>query len=664
MRLFTQFIITIVFIALATSASAIPFRPSSSQFIMGTGATEDLFLTGDIGSGAGNPFIKLDSASGKWQFQNAGASVKNFGSGSGSGGSGGINILINASMEDGIEGWTTSGGSLSSQLYVNPSEGDEKYLRFIATTSGQYVEQTFLSFPDKMGTGCMADFWYIQGDSAFTYSIVESGETGTVTDLTEWQKAPTLTAKCPTAGTPLTLRITSTGAGTIDFDTAYLGSNKNISDIEAVEEQMSAFTYVAKAADSTIQFSSGLTGVTEISGDIFTESSNGSTGTLITFSKPADVTLTARMGNSSVQGFWIQLNGNNLTAETTAQSSPVDTGSASVRVLVNSGDVLRVWGSSSTFNQGSMVVTATSRSTKESVFTPEQANFYINVNIGGSSNTVVSAGATPKAVESSSLDMIINEGSAKIPCSGTNVSSGLTCASGSETIGLVFNAPVSGKYKACFSYQTFQGTSGLFTARLGLTDASDSTLLVTGNSLAGTSGSESNSHRLCDTFSVSSGEHAIRLFTAAATSSTTFYTDRLSSSFQRDVNITVELVENNVARPVIQDMVSTRGNRWEVQSCQFTGISSPIPQSDCASWVDVIQNEAVGRTSFQFKAGFDSSKARCWCNEDRAPSSYAGSNSFCQARLNTATNVMYTDLVDTTTNVDANATLFCRFLKD
>ena len=502
MRLFTQFIITIVFIALATSASAIPFRPSSNQFIMGTGTTEDLFLTGDIGSGASNPYIKLDSASGKWQFLNSGASSpKNFGSGSGSGGDGGKNILVNSGTEDGTEGWTTSGGSLSSQLYVNPSEGDERYLRFTATASGQYVEQTFAQFPDRMGTGCMADLWYIQGDNAFTLDIVESGESQQLSDSSSWQKAPTLTTRCPDAGTPFTIRITSTGAGVIDFDNIYLGSNKNISDIPAIEEQMAAFTYVAKASDSTIQFSSGLSGINDISGDIFSESSNGTTGTLITFLKPADVTLTARMGNSSTQGFWIQLNGNNVTAETTAQSAPVDTGSATARLLVNTGDVLRVWGSASTFNQGSMVVTATSRSVKPSVYTPEQAKFFVSAFIVGA-NVPLSTTATPIIPNNANLTLTNTIGSASVACEGASTATGTTCSSGNEQVGIVVNIPISGRVKTCMT--TSIGYTSEGTVRLVMTEDGSDSILGQSSETINNVGSNQTASRLCSYFNIPS----------------------------------------------------------------------------------------------------------------------------------------------------------------
>lgn len=622
---------------------------TGDEATFGDGTNTDKKQIFDTGAGANNPYFGWSSASNALVFNN-GLSEKKIGSGSGGGG-GGINFILNNSFEDAgspILNWANVGGTFSQEDHVNGREGNEKFARFISTIAGQYFESDAVTISDDVGPGCMADFKYNQGGNAFVYEVLKSpyaypadvvSKSGQVGTLTAFDKAPSIVFPCA-GGEQFKFRVTSTGAGTIDADgEVYLGSNKNQADVSAIAEQMAAFTYLGKASDNTVRFTPGIPGVSEVPGEIFTYSDDGTNGTLITLDKAADVTITARLGNTTTQGFWIQLNGSDLTAETTSQSAPVDTGSASVRVLANAGDVLRVWGSSSNFNQGLLVVTAKTRVIKESTFTPEQADFYINVNIGGSGNTVVSPGATPKVPENPNLDMVINKGSATIPCSGTNASTGLTCSSGSESIGVVFNAPVSGKYKACFSYQTFQGTSGLFTARLGLTAPSDSSILITGNSLAGTSGSESNSHRLCDIFEINNGINAIRLFTAAATSSTTFYTDRLASSFQRDVNITVELVENNVARPIINNMVDTkRKDGLRIESCYMdaTGGTPTSGSVLCNHWVDSYDDDGVGEWVVNIATGTFSTPPICVATYNTANGS-SGFDRNCQVLQNSAT---------------------------
>ena len=77
----------------------------------------------------------------------------------------------------------------------------------------------------------MADIKYIQGDNVFILKVIDQVpadiSTGILSDLTEWIKGPTQAFNCPTQGK---LRIESTAAGTIDFDDAYLGSNKGFID--------------------------------------------------------------------------------------------------------------------------------------------------------------------------------------------------------------------------------------------------------------------------------------------------------------------------------------------------------------------------------------------------------------------------------------------------
>ena len=78
----------------------------------------------------------------------------------------------------------------------------------------------------------MADMRYNQGDSAFDYAILDASNnvivSGSVADLIEWDKAPTLAFPCGSPADQKKIRFISTAPGTIDLDRSYLGSNKGI----------------------------------------------------------------------------------------------------------------------------------------------------------------------------------------------------------------------------------------------------------------------------------------------------------------------------------------------------------------------------------------------------------------------------------------------------
>jgi hypothetical protein len=592
---------------------------------------------------------------GKLQFSNDGLIFKNLGSGSGSGSGGGINLLTNSSAEESLTGWTTSGGTLTVEDYTYPKEGDLKHFRFVATAAGQYVEQTYTQFPNRMGKGCMADFWYNQGDDAFTYEIVETGESSLVSDILLWEKAPSLKSDCVATGSPVTIRITSTGAGTIDFDNAYLGSDRDISDITAIREQMSSYTYSSKASDNTIRFTEGLSGVSDIGSGIFTYSDDSASGTLLTFQKPADITLTVRLGNSSTQGFWVQLNGNNLTAETTSQSSPVDTGSGSVRVLVNSGDILRVWGSVSVFNQGSMIIVAKTRLTKLSAIDPETASFYINGSIGGAQVPITSS-SSPTIPQHNGLDLVMNYGSAMIACNN-GPSSGATCSGVNEALGLTTSYPRSATYKICYTFSNNSLGSTAF--RIVETEASTNTVLQTSEEVINPSSSDQTGNRLCTRFKFTTGVHTFKL-AYEANNTGNIYADRSTSFYQRDVNISVEMVSHDVSRSVINNMVDTSyklGKR--IESC-YIDASGGTPTSGsplCSEWISSYIDDGVGEWVVNIQSGIFNTAPICIATYNTGNGS-SGFDRNCQVLQNSSTSF---DLSCRQNNAlaDARVTFIC-----
>jgi hypothetical protein len=144
--------------------------------------TDDTLTIGRPGSSAnkvmslGTKVIRSNESTGKLEFSNDGTLYKNLGSGSGSGDTG-VNVLENASFEDGLTpGWTSVGGTFTQQTYTNGIEGDTKYARHVASASGQYFESDAKIVTDSIGSSCLAYSKYKTTDNnAYKISFFSAG---------------------------------------------------------------------------------------------------------------------------------------------------------------------------------------------------------------------------------------------------------------------------------------------------------------------------------------------------------------------------------------------------------------------------------------------------------------------------------------------------------
>lgn len=91
----------------------------------------------------------------------------------------------------------------------------------------------------------------------------------------------------------------------------------------------------------------------------------------------------------------------------------------------------------------------------EQAMRPDQVAWFVDATITGTSPDLgVAAVASATGITSSSLTLTQESGSiqALIPCSSTNESSGTTCSSGDESLGVAFTLPAAGAVKACAQF--------------------------------------------------------------------------------------------------------------------------------------------------------------------------------------------------------------------
>lgn len=599
----------------ATLAVLITTMPTFAN----TRLQDDLITIGKPGSSA-NKRIKLgstqeirtNSTTNKLEFAHDGSNFKPLGSGTGSGGSsGGINLITNESFEDPITtGWSNTGGTLTQETYsVAPSDSDTKYLRFVATTSGQYFETPLITVPTNFSGGCQADFKKISvaDNDLFKIEILDSSSNvlsfGNVKKL-NWQKFPTIGGACPAPGSQFRLRVTSLAAGTFNGDYAYLGSNQGMVQIGLSEIGEVITTSSASCPDGSIPADGAAVsrsqynllfskiGITHGQGDgattfnvpdyrgRFLRGVDGSANNDPDKASRAAMNAGGNTGNNvgSVQGDqfashthtdrWISVGGGGATGYggqtgTIGSLSSGSTGGSETRpknAFVNY--CIR-------FKQisGDMGVL------------PEQSSWFIDANIGGG-NVDMGTGtnlSTYTELYNGSLDLVINtskgSAAAEIACQNGNYSTGLTCASGSESLGIAFIPPYTGVFEACFTVAPVVTGSGGASSiwQIIETPNNSTTILQEGGerihkSYVSGSQDATPSSKVCGRFNFTdTSKKTIRLMReqviAGSPTTHNLYADRSSSLGQRDINVTVRPWLSAYNRPYLTgDQVTRPGS--------------------------------------------------------------------------------------------------------
>lgn len=544
-----------------------------------------------------NQELRANTTTNKIEYTNDGTNYKPIGSGSGSGGSSGVNLLPNDSLEDGIvTGWTSSGGTFSSQTYSSAVEGDTKYARFVSSMAGQFVETTAVAIPTNFGAGCQADFKKVNVSTASAFKIQAMDTTGAIVyaeqviPSSSWVKVPTISFPCPASGTLVKLRLASLLAATIDFDRGYFGSNQNL--VSVSQNIIAGESYWATT-----------------SGCNLIRATSGTLGAFSTASScPASTVVDQKLGTwLSVDVDKIQQTINNLPAgEYKAtfflnQSQSVNNGAAFTifdgtttclpsggngSAAANAATVVscifkytsagnRVFepyasntsGNVSINNEVSNFVTKFQlerwASSNEVAVSNEQASWFIDANMGGANIGLGTAAQSSYIeVQNVNLDLVNNtsKGSAsvEIACAAGTASSGPNCGAAAESVGIAFIPPSPGLFEVCASYTQTQTDSGdivyqlIETSNLNATIIQEGGMRLNNTAPAGVILSSLN----CGTFNFAdTSKRTIRLMyeKTSTTGNPNLVADRSATSGQRDMKWTVRPLLSAFHRPVFVD---------------------------------------------------------------------------------------------------------------
>jgi hypothetical protein len=384
-------------------------------------------------------------------------------------GSGGGNLLSNPTAEGGIQNWTESGGTLSQDT-VTPISGLASFSWDSSGTS-QTLDSDLETIPTKLkGKQCLArfDYTYTGGSLGDLNVVVHDGtdDLTTPVDLNVTNGTGSLQAQigflCPTSG-GVQLRFTSTVADAeiILFDDAHLGTDDRLGNSGEYDSPWTAYTPV---------FSAGFGTVTAVDieyrrngpdllvrGDFTTGSISG---TVAEVSLPTGLTISYPGGpQEQVAGRMLKDNTgdhiyNVLAVDGSSNFqfgiSDFDTSVSPLAPITGSqiGSTVRV-----SF-EARVSVAEYANSGFSTTVTLETQGWGIDSRISGTNDSTMlgtTADGGFNVVQISANDMVMTNrnASAQIPCDGGNPSTGTTCSSGDEILGVVFNQPYPGRFEVC-----------------------------------------------------------------------------------------------------------------------------------------------------------------------------------------------------------------------
>ena len=318
-------------------------------------------------------------------------------------------------------------------------------------------------------------------------------------------------------------------------------------------------------------------------------------------------------------------------------------------------------------------------SQSQQVVSQASQGWFVAANISGANPSLGTAAVTSYTeITNASLTMTPKSGSAPvgITCSSTNAAAtpstgATTCSAGSESIGVSFNPPEVGWYKACASFAHLMSiNNGDFGSIFQMieTPTNAQTLTQEGGAkiqssiLSTASISPGNPlPNVCGLFYFSStATKAVRLMyeqvVSGTVSASSITGDASATLGQRDVFITVEKLSSGQNNPFVIGSVQTNSSGVERiervrVATQCTGSPCTI-SSQSGNWATSITRSGTGTYQLNIVSGIFSGIPTCTCN------TAAGGANTC-AVVNTSATLVELYTASGTTATDGQLSVLC-----
>lgn len=668
----------------------------------GASTVSDKDYVFNIGAGANNPKIRAKASTNKVQFCHAGdASCKDIGSGSGGSGSG-VVLNANPGFEDGTDNWTASGGTFVINSTLSNVGFGVQSGSWDASASSQTLSGELVAVPAGLYGQICSMTWYHKGGDANLKAQVFDGTNVIAEQVlsahTDFGVQQFMLFTCPSSGSIRPRFISTANAALAYFDEVRVGQERVYGN-NVTDYPNTAYTPV-------------ITGLGTVSGVTFFHSRRGDK--LEVVGKVTAATVQAALASVSLPGSL--LIDSALPANTTSNAGPLMGGYQQTGVATTAGGMVTALGTSNsvvyfggTTTTAGMLVpqngsTILTNSLEVGVYfsvpiegwaeempvqalSVDKSGWYIDAQLGGA-NISLSTVAVPSYTEmtDAGLSLILNTGSAsaEVPCSGTNPSTGLTCATGNESLGVSFSPPSAGVYEVCglFNpevnsapgsgfYATYQWKSTPNNAQTVLASGGEAAQL--GTQPSGGSVTVSSPSQVCGTFIFSdTSKQTLRLmytayFNAGGTANVhTIWMDRLAVAGDRDMKIKVRRkVEYNESIKFTNMVTTNHAEGEKIERVFFAGASSTtacssspcVVYSQSGSWISSVTRASAGNYTLNIVPGTFTSPPVCTCSG----SGDINGSSICNVLFSnvTTTSVNMTNVVQGVGSVDQGDHLVC-----
>ncbi len=559
--LFSLFVLSLVLLGAKISTNILK---------IGNKVAEDIIIEFDIGASP-NPAIRYNNSAGIIEFSHDGAQFFRLGSGSGSGSGGGINLLATNFKNPDFENqnpptdWTASGGVFDAEI-TNPGFGGQSG-RWDSDALNQTLKSALVAVPEGLkGRSCLARIFFKYTGSVGDYVIrVEDGTNALTSDLDltdtsgKWTTAD-LSFVCPTSGSvQIVLESKVADGAVLLLDDAHLGSDFRIGPVnENAEIIARAHYHIQNGANKCLWTQTGDNTLKSLTADadcVLTITTNNSN---VVFENNdglptlplQDLPPGKYLVRAIVSGFRIFTSGGLLSALLTDgttdgqkinvrtdavtqnelmvleyyfETSSVISKTLELKMQITSGASLNFDDPFNTGTEDPVIFTVfrmPSNNSREAV-TLETQGWFIDAAISGSNGIDLGTTTQKFVPNASTLSLATSAGSkpAKIACIG-EASTGSTCATNNEAVGLTFTAPRGGNYEVCFDFvHQVSSTNGRIDNIFSIakTGAADEIISVEGKErLQRVRHSDTFDRymptKICDIFSLSAGEHTFKLF--------------------------------------------------------------------------------------------------------------------------------------------------------
>lgn len=438
----------------------------------------------NINLGAANPGIRGNTATSKIEFSHDGSTWKAIGSGGGAGG-GGVVLNENFGFEDGTTGWTASGGTFTiTSTAANVGFGTQA-ASWDASAASQTLSYSALTIPAGLyGKVCSVSWYYKGGDSNLKVQVYDGtnviAESSALSTQATYSGKQVMYFTCPSSGTITPRLIASADAALVYVDDFKIGQELLLSapsmaawqgyfgsDCNFAQTNTSFADFAADASCTfTEQANTGFGAVTftgaKTPGVIFTAPFDGTIE--ICALAQAQITATqylslrwhdgsASFGEMALYQGVTMVNPSPICGQKAVTKGSAQTWKLQSQVSGGTANVA-VPGAGPRSSVEFFMRYVSGSSAQESI-TIDKSGWRVDAKIAGG-NPGLGTGAVSSKTEltNGSLTITPNSESApvEIPCSGTNPSTGTTCAAGSEGVGVVISPPTAGVYEVCTQF--------------------------------------------------------------------------------------------------------------------------------------------------------------------------------------------------------------------